>query len=31
VEEMIYEFEIVEFNDYLDQVRDFRKEDGNME
>ena len=31
VEEMIDEFEIVEFNDYLDQIREFRKEDGNME
>jgi hypothetical protein len=31
VEQMIKEFEIIEFNDYLDQIREFRHEDGNME
>lgn len=31
VKEMIEEFEIVEYNEYLDQVREYRKEDGNME
>lgn len=31
VEQMIKEFEIIEFNDYLDQIREYRHEDGNME
>ncbi|MBI5009407.1 MAG: carbon-nitrogen hydrolase family protein [Bacteroidia bacterium] len=31
VDEMIHEFEIVEFNEYLDQIREFRREDGNLE